>query len=142
MLAGIGAFLGPCTAQAQQNTRWEHQVKTQLKEAALALDVLSEGDVEEAYRPYIGNLRYNQYQDVTYRLTEGVTYVIVGACDEDCPDLDLKLFHGGELVKQDTAPDATPTIVFRPAWTGNYTLRVIMAKCNKNPCWYGVGAYK
>src|SRR5205807_112233 len=99
----------------------------QLRRQALALNLLADGDLEEPYAPFIRSLDLNRYQDINYRLVEGVTYIFTGACDEDCKDLDFKLFSDRTKIKEDVDTDDTPTIVFRPAWTGTYTLRVVMA---------------
>jgi hypothetical protein len=128
-------------ARAQQD-RWEAQVRRQLRQQAQALNILADGDIEEPYAPFIRSLNQDRYQDVNYRLVRGVTYVFTGACDEDCRDLDLKLFGNGTKLKEDVEPDDTPIIAFRPEWTGTYTLRVIMANCNREPCRFGVGIFR
>ena len=122
--------------------RWETQVRSQLRRQALVLNVLADGYIEEAYLPFIRSMRQNQYQDIKYRLVEGVTYVFTGACDNDCHDLDFKLFSDSTKIREDVASDDMPAVVFRPAWTGTYTLRVVMANCNRGPCRYGVSVFK
>ena len=138
MLVALGCLFSPVSAQ----DRWEVQVRKQLRAHALVISDIADVDIEEAYAPFIQSLKRNQSQDITYRLVEGVTYVLTGACDEDCQDLDFKLFSDSTKIREDVASDDRPTIIFTPAWTGTYTLRVIMVNCTREPCRYGVGAFK
>ncbi|MFI5279033.1 MAG: hypothetical protein ACHQU1_00950 [Gemmatimonadales bacterium] len=69
----------------------------------------------------------------------GVSYVVFGQCDNDCTDLDLKLYDpDGSVIMQDVAIDDHPTLMFSPKTTGRLRVEVIMAHCNVNPCFYGV----
>ena len=138
MLAVLGSMFSPVSAQ----DRWEVQVKRQLRTQAQVLNVIVDGELENAFAPFLRSMRRNQYQDITYRLVEGVTYIFTGACDEDCSDLDLKLFSDSTNIREDLDPDDNPTLVFKPAWTGIYRLRVIMVNCTREPCRYGIGAFK
>jgi hypothetical protein len=119
---------------------WELQVRRQLRAVALLLGL---GDIVSTYDPYIGALDNNTYTDVAYTLHKGVSYALIGVCDEDCSDLDLKLYdENGNLIDADTDPDATPTIRVTPRWTGKFYVRVVMSECDENPCWYGVGEFE
>ena len=127
-------------AQGQSRNEWESQVRRQLRAVALLLNL---GDLTSTYNPYIGTLRDNTYTDVSYTLHAGVSYALIGVCDNDCPDLDLKLYdENGNLIDKDTAPDSTPVIRVTPRWTGAFYVRVIMSECEDNPCWYGVGEFE
>ena len=137
MLAVLGSMFSPVSAQ----DRWEVQVKRQLRRQALVLNVIVDGELENAYAPFLRSMKRNQYQDITYRLVEGVPYIFTGVCDEDCNDLDLKLFSGSTKIREDVDRDDMPTLVFEPAWTGTYTLRVLMVNCTNEPCRYGVGVF-
>jgi hypothetical protein len=82
-----------------------------------------------------GDLREGWHSDHTIRLSYGTEYVMRGICDEDCTDLDLKLYDSnGNLLDEDVEPDDTPIIVHTARYSGNYTLRVIMARCRIEPC--------
>lgn len=72
-------------------------------------------------------------------LNAGRSYVILGVCDNDCTDVDLRLYGpDGSTVIQDLATDDHPTLNFTAPSTGNYRLEVIMATCRQSPCYYGV----
>jgi hypothetical protein len=69
--------------------------------------------------------------------------LFTGACDEDCKDLDLKVFvSDGDLVRKDTAPDDHPAILYTAQESRVFTLRVIMARCDRGPCKFGVGVFR
>ena len=74
---------------------------------------------------------FDPYVDVTFYLESGFEYAIVGKCDEDCMDMDFKLYDpSGDLVDSDTGPDYTPGVTTIPRRGGNYTLRVSLPRCN------------
>lgn len=143
VLCGIAFVILGLATPANAQDRFTREVRAQLRAQAGALNLLSGGEVEEAFYPFLGSLYNNYYKDVTYRLIGGTTYLFTGACDEDCSDLDLKLFDpDGDMVKKDTEPDDHPVILYTPEETGTYTIRVIMARCNRGPCKFGVGVFK
>lgn len=72
-------------------------------------------------------------------LVRGVPYLMRGTCDSDCTDLGLSLLDssGNELTKTSTT-GATPSLTFTVGVSGDYSLRVRMAKCSISPCSYTV----
>ncbi|MGA7935472.1 MAG: hypothetical protein WCA35_18115, partial [Kovacikia sp.] len=69
-------------------------------------------------------------------------YGLIGVCDRDCRDLDLRLYdENGNLVAADTSSDDTPFVSLTPRWSGQFYLRVDMANCRANYCYYGVGVF-
>jgi hypothetical protein len=145
LLSAAGALL-LCTIGIQAATGaggnlWQTQVLTKLRAMALLLNLGY--DVTSSYEPYTGNLRDNTYTDVNYTLRQGVPYALVGICDDDCSDLDFKLYDANyNLIDSDTQPDATPVIEVTPRWTGLFHVRVIMSRCSTSPCWYGLGEFE
>jgi hypothetical protein len=98
-----------------------------------------EHDVEQ---PYLGQLREGQNTSWTVRLNAGTEYRIVGVCDNDCSDVDLKLFNpAGTMVDEDIETDDVPVLSITPPATREYTIRAIMATCSVNPCRFGVGYF-
>jgi hypothetical protein len=76
-------------------------------------------------------------------LQRGVQYAFAGTCDNDCTDLDLKLFNrAGVLQVEDTDSDAYPRILFTPASSGTYRLRIEMYRCTIEPCRFDVDQYR
>jgi hypothetical protein len=73
-------------------------------------------------------------------LRKGEDYVIIGVCDEDCVDLDLKVYDdNGNLIASDNDTDSTPMVQITPRWSAGFTLKAEMADCRNNPCRYGFG---
>ncbi len=131
---------GVRVAKAEGNA-WEVQVLQQLRAVTSLLHLGF--DIASSYRPFTGTLHNNTYTDVTYTLEQGVPYALVGVCDNDCSDLDLKLYDENyHLIDSDTRPDATPVIQVTPKWTGVFHVRVIMSRCDVGPCWYGLGEFE
>ncbi len=47
----------------------------------------------------------------------------------------------GEAVDSDVAMDNYPVVQVEPARNGSYTLRVVMATCSVESCFFGVGVF-
>jgi hypothetical protein len=131
------AVLAP-TAHAQDN-QWRTQVAGYQKRAAQSL---SERGYEQTHETQIGSLADDDNDFFTLTLHAGTTYTLVGVCDNDCKDLDLVLYDAdGDQVDSDVEADDVPIVQVTPSETMRYRVKVIMATCNTNPCWYGIGAY-
>ena len=133
LVAAGSALLAPRALHAQQ---YVQQLQTQMNTHTRS--VLSNG-----YTPVTsmvtGNLQNSSTGTHQVTVTAGRQYVVVGVCDNDCSDLDLKLYSpDNNMVVQDIATDDYPTLQFTAAFSGQYRLEVIMATCRVNPCYYGV----
>jgi hypothetical protein len=125
---------------AFQDNPWARNVRRQLRAHA---STMADYDIVASHDVFVDTLKKGYYKDVNYRLEAGVRYIFVGACDQDCTDLDMKLFDDNwQLIASDTQPDAEPVIIITTRRTTTFHLRVIMEACTANPCWWGVGAYK
>jgi hypothetical protein len=92
---------------------------------------------------YFDRLNHRREQNITLQLRAGVDYVIAGACDRDCSDLDFTLYdENGNYIDSDTGSDDFPIVEVTPQWTGPFTLKVHMYQCSVNPCHWGVGVYR
>jgi hypothetical protein len=77
------------------------------------------------------------------RLTEGKRYVIFGTCDNDCTDVDLRLFSpSGTKIAEDLLPDDEPMVEVVAYRSGLHDIRVSMASCSREPCEYTVGIFE
>ncbi|MFN0063833.1 MAG: SUMF1/EgtB/PvdO family nonheme iron enzyme [Myxococcaceae bacterium] len=72
-------------------------------------------------------------------LEAGVAYRLIGACDNDCSNLDMELIdtHGSRVVASDAQPDDFPVVNFTPDRTGSFEIRLIMRACSAAPCYAG-----
>ncbi|MFT4911620.1 MAG: hypothetical protein ACI9YM_000190 [Brevundimonas sp.] len=79
----------------------------------------------------------------TYRLEAGESYLIVGACDADCTDLDLQAFDSsGASVAIDRAIDDHPVLRITPITTDDFRVDVWWVSCRAPPCYAGVRALR
>lgn len=133
----LGALLASGPAPAQ--SRWERQVRDQIKRAGR---VLEDRGYELSHEAYTGSLGNHDSESLTLTLREGNSYALVGVCDEDCSDIDLRLFdQDGDEVDSDVENDDTPIVQAAPRNSGKYRVKVIMASCSTSPCFYGVGVF-
>ena len=134
----VAVLLVPAAAAAQNE--WQRTVRNQVSEHG---DFLSNRGYTMSGDVFDGNLRNNYYEDLTIKLQPGTSYAFLGVCDGDCHDIDLRLFDAdGDEVTSDVGTDDWPVVSVTPSFTGTYTLRVVMANCSNNPCYYGIGVYK
>jgi|CXWL01.1.fsa_nt_gi hypothetical protein len=71
-------------------------------------------------------------------LNAGVPYRIIGACDNECSDVNIQLVDGGgAVVSADTLPDDFPVVDFTPPANGAYQVRILMQTCTIAPCYAG-----
>jgi hypothetical protein len=73
-------------------------------------------------------------------LIGGTPYMVVGACDGDCTNIDIELIdmRTGGVVVDDVLPDDFPVVDFTPAEDGQYMVRLMMRECSLAPCYAGV----
>jgi hypothetical protein len=91
------------------------------------------------FRSPIFRLNEGATQDYPIAMTSGQRYMIGGVCDNDCPDLDIKLIDpSGNEVAEDTEVDSVPIVNHSPSKSGTYTVRVVMYDCNAAPCSAGL----
>ncbi|MEB3215150.1 MAG: hypothetical protein VKN72_02680 [Nostocales cyanobacterium 94392] len=92
--------------------------------------------------PFIDSLYHGGSDYITVNLRKGTSYGIVGVCDRDCRDLDIALYDSrGNLIASDLQDDDIPAIPITPSRSGTYRIRVDMASCNTNICYYGIGVF-
>lgn len=137
MIAALGGAVFFASPAAAQQDEWMQQVQAQLVAVA---EAVGEEGMEIAGEPIGGSLDDGETETVRIRIQPG-TYLIVGACDADCSDLDLALVSGGEEVDADDAADDSPVLAIEVSEATTVTLRVHMAGCSAEPCRYGVAAF-
>ncbi len=92
----------------------------------------------------VGMLANGTTSMVELTLEGGAMYFIAAACDEDCEDMDLRIFAPGKttVLAEDTKDDDYPMINFAAPSSGRYMLAVNMAKCKEAMCYYGYQVFK
>jgi hypothetical protein len=72
-------------------------------------------------------------------LVGGTRYMIIGACDNECQDIDIALVAStGEVVDADFDRDPYPMVNITPPEDGEYRIVVSMFSCSIEPCYAGV----
>lgn len=134
----VAWLLVPVVAMGQ--SRWERQVQARLAQAGATL---SASGYATAPGTVNGQLDNGETASDTVTLTAGTSYVLVGACDDDCRDLELGLFaaNGYEVDAARRAGNA-PIVRVTPHETQRYRFTVRMTGCGRNPCWYGVRVFR
>jgi hypothetical protein len=126
-------------ALGAQDSRWQRQVSTQLSRYS---DLLADRGYARTHDIVHGSLDDDKSESFTLELDAGRSYALLGVCDEDCSDLDLRLFDAdGNEVDSDIETDDYPVVEVRPARTARFRVKVIMAACSTSPCFYGVAVY-
>ena len=125
----------PPSAQAQSSA---NVVWSQLQNAYDASDMT--GFALQNY--VIGRLNPNDSDTWTFELTAGKTYVIAGACDEDCSDMDLTVMQGSSEVASDVLTDDRPVVGFTAAKGGFHEIVIKMYNCDAAYCYFGFGLFE
>jgi len=131
----------PLAAFGQGADEWEQQVRDQL--AMASADLRDMGYVA-AGQPVVGASDAGVVERLDLSLVNGVDYVVVGVCDADCTDLDLRLVDGsGAVVADDIEEDDYPVLEVSPRGKGGatFTLQIGMVACASEPCAWGVGLF-
>lgn len=72
------------------------------------------------------------------RLRGGQPYAFIGACDNECSDIDLILEDAsGVQIDMDVLPDDYPLVEVTPPSDGAYTVRIQLKTCAVGPCYVG-----
>lgn len=88
-----------------------------------------------------GSLAQGASKKVAVSLKGGDIYTIVGMCDGDCKDLNLRLIDsGGSEVDNDLEDDDFPVLAAKES--GSYTISVEMKGCGSSACRYRLVAYR
>ncbi len=102
-------------------------------------------NVQKNFGPHMNNagqelasLQPGTSYDWGVSLEAGVRYLVVGACDNECSNVDIQLVDAtGSVVAQDVLADDFPVVDFTPAAAGAYQVRMLMRTCTFAPCYAG-----
>jgi len=141
VVAALAVALGCAlaTGAAAQNS-YQQQIRTRLHAAS---DTVRGHGYTADREPLMGSLNNAANESTTVDLQGGARYAVVGACDEDCANVDLRIWTPeGTKLAEDVLADDTPVVEFTATVTGPYRLSVEMAACRTNPCFWGVQVFK
>lgn len=129
--------LTPGTAHAQS---YAQQVWDQLQ---VHYRTIAKNSSDWFLRNYVmGKLQNRRMDSWTFSFDKGTDYIITGACDNDCKDVDIVLKdEENEVVEKDDKADDTPVLSFKPKHDGRYTIEITMSQCKDDPCYFGFGVF-
>ncbi|HWO89177.1 MAG TPA: hypothetical protein VNL98_08500 [Gemmatimonadales bacterium] len=139
MRAVVGAaLLASALGAASQAQAQSYQQVVQNELAGLASRAREQGFRTQVGQTITGTLNNGTQTGLTITLVGGGSYVVFAACDQDCTDIDLRLFApDGQMIGEDIETDDRPVIIFTAPTSGTYRLQVMMATCSQNPCYWG-----
>lgn len=72
-------------------------------------------------------------------LRAGRSYVVMGACDSDCTDLDARVYGpANNELDEDVEMDDIPMLAFQAGSSGPHLIEVAMPGCSTANCYFGV----
>lgn len=135
LLAGV---LLAVAAPVHGQSRWREQVNSQIEQASKILRERGYAKTDT----YDGSLNNEAYESLTLSLRAGRQYAILAVCDNDCTDIDLRIYGPSEKeIDSDIEDDDKPVVMVSPDSDGKFRLKITMAKCSTSPCFYGVGLF-
>ncbi|MGD2216028.1 MAG: pre-peptidase C-terminal domain-containing protein [Gemmatimonadales bacterium] len=135
VLVALSLAPGQVAAQSQ----WQQQVLDQVRTAS---EMFASEGLAQVGEARTGSLNQETSEDLNFTFQAGVSYIVVGVCDNDCPDIDLALLdNAGNEIDSDYEEDAFPVVDITPSTTRPYRVHVYMAKCTSEPCFYGVAVF-
>jgi hypothetical protein len=137
---GVVAVLSIIVTRPAYGQEYAEVVWRQLQEQYDVVSTL--GDY--ALRSYImGSMNEDGTESWTFPLIASTDYVITGACDVDCSDIDIlvKDAYGNE-VNSDVLADDQPIVEFTAGQGGEYTVEIKMYSCAVEPCYFGFGIFE
>ncbi len=137
-LLAAGLFLG-ASAQYAAAQSYAQTVWSQLQRG---YEHVNQNDYK--LKNYIlGRLDDSETDSWSFFLSAGTQYMVIGACDEDCTDIDIVVKdEDGDVVAQDFADDDVPIVRFTPSASGRFTIETSMYDCTAYYCYFGFGIFE
>jgi hypothetical protein len=136
ILSALTVLFTPGNAQAQYSST----VRRQLERVQSSI---ANYGFERSHNFTIDKMDEGENEYFTVTLDRGRAYMIAGACDQDCSDVDLKIFdENWNEIDADRRTDDLPVVAVTPSWTGRFNIKVTMYECSSEPCYYGVGIFE
>lgn len=107
-----------------------------------AYDVLTDSDDLTVKNYVMGKLTPSASDRWSFPMEEGTEYVLMGACDGDCTDVDLEVTYEGYTVASDTETDDVPVLRFVAQTSGVHVIEIKMYECSAEFCFWGLGLYE
>jgi len=141
-LAGIVGLIGAISLIAARPTHAQDYADFVWQQLQNQYDVVA-GQGSYKLRSYImGALNEDATESWTFPLNASTDYIVTGACDVDCSDIDIVVMDpNGNEVNADRLADDQPIVEFATKGTGKYTVQIEMYSCSVEPCYFGFGIF-
>jgi hypothetical protein len=137
-VTAVAVMLLVGASQVAAQSQYTDQVFRQLQD--IYDDVANEGYYLTNF--IVGSMDEGEDDVWTMSFMEDTEYVIHGACDRDCSDIDLSvLTEAGDVVESNILTDDSPVVTFRPAKSARYQIKATMYSCSEEPCYFGLGIF-
>jgi hypothetical protein len=132
------AFAAPAAAQSDHRSAVVDLLRQASQEVA-AQGFRTEPRIFDA-RSMIGMLPRGGAVVLEANLRAGVRYTVLGVCDSDCQDLDLRAHSpgGNQVLAEDVNTDDVPILTFVAPADGPHPITVVMSDCRTELCYFGV----
>lgn len=138
MAACIAAVVAAVPATAQ-DASYRAQLDQQLQKSR---DLFRGQGYSIAAGPFTGALQPGAKERFTLPVEQGVSYKILGICDNDCSNVDLRVLNmNGQNIGEDITPDDIPIVELQPTGTGTVQLEATMVTCSQAPCYHAIEVY-
>lgn len=132
LAAALVAAAAPAVARAQSS--WRAQVAQQISNSP----TINDPGYAVTHGPFYELADRGSRRSLRLTLSAGRSYRVVGKCDNDCSDLDFRLFdEAGNQIASDVADDDTPIVTVTPWRTATFRLEVSLASCATPSCGWG-----
>lgn len=129
----------PESSDVPDETDYEGQVRYQIESIHRRV---SRSGYTRVVDGHIAQIDADATERFAIDLVAGQEYQIVGVCDNDCTDIDLKLYDpDGNLVDEDVLEDDVPVVTVTPDRDGQYAIEGIMYECQTDFCYIGLAAW-
>ncbi|MEZ5956650.1 MAG: toll/interleukin-1 receptor domain-containing protein [Hyphomonadaceae bacterium] len=127
------------TQPAVGDQNWQQTLANQLQHGNA---VMAQQGYQLVGQPYSNSLSPGQTQDLPTQMNVGYEYQLLGVCDADCSDLDIRVYGlDGSLIVEDTTASNQPNVGVIPSVNGTFSVQVSMYACTVAPCFYAVQLY-
>ena len=141
LLAVLGLIFvaAPVSAQCDTDNEYMDVVRSQ----AIAAGAAYGAEGYELVDVLCGSLNEDGEERYTTSVGAGKDIAYIAVCDQDCDDIDLRLYNSsGREVAADIEPDDFPIVVYssRNGESG-MEIEVGMYSCSVEPCYYAIAMF-
>lgn len=135
----LGLGMTSVSAQDEQMSPYVRHVLAQFGVIAEALEPQGYTDYDAIAFDALGN---GESTTISYTTSDSDTVYIIGACDSDCTDMDLRATSGGRVIAEDVLDDNIPVLEIPAGAARPLEIEIMMPGCSADPCVYGVVVFR